>query len=70
MPVLHSLVLPAKSEEGDRGWRRRRADIEGAKEPDTPLRLLRNVAGRWVELALMICCIFSYILALLLQTHP
>lgn len=49
-------------------WRRRRADTEGAKEPDTPLRLLRKVAGRWVELAVIVEG-FSYILALLLQTH-
>lgn len=53
-------------------WRRRLADTEGAKEPDTPPRLLRKMAGRWVELALIVGCLFSYILALalLLRTHP
>lgn len=28
--------------------------ILGAKEPETPPRLLRKVAGRWVELTLIV----------------
>lgn len=35
-------------------WRRRRADTEGAEEPDAPPRLLRKAAGRWVELTVIV----------------